>query len=497
MAEGGLYYHLVTTSNSTGNENPFISEPLPSLPDQGQIHKDSSYCDILKNVSSSLPKSDDEESHREDFRTDSSKKSFNWLTELMRVNRQLIPYIALGIMGSIITGLCQPVFAIIFGETLNVLTMATHEKSEIDEKKIKFLVAFSVIAVIAGLAGFMQTFTLSMASNRLSLLLRSLSYQSILSQEINWFDRPENNVGALCTQLNDDPLNIQAVFGLRSGTVIQGLSSLIFSLALAFYYQWKLALVGCIFVPVLLFTFFIDSKMGTTQASAVKKKCSEDSNRLASEIFSNIRTVVALCKQDHFYQIYKEQLERGRHSFQRKAIVRGLTCAWASNLDTLSSIAFMYYGGYLVQNEAVSIKNVFTVAESLIYGMENIGKNLALMPSLSKACESANCLRTLLSTRTCPNASTPGDCQPLNNDSAILTQRIKFENVRFSYPARPDVPVLQEFNVLIQPGQTIALVGPSGSGKSTAIQLLQRFYDPDQGTIQLNGCCLSDFSKHL
>jgi ATP-binding cassette subfamily B (MDR/TAP) protein 1 len=68
--------------------------------------------------------------------------------------------------------------------------------------------------------------------------------------------------------------------------------------------------------------------------------------------------------------------------------------------------------------------------------------------------------------------------------------RITFEDVHFSYPSRPDNPVAQGYNLTIEPGTTVALVGASGSGKSTAIQLLERFYDPDQGTIRLDGADL-------
>ena len=60
---------------------------------------------------------------------------------------------------------------------------------------------------------------------------------------------------------------------------------------------------------------------------------------------------------------------------------------------------------------------------------------------------------------------------------------VSFKDVRFNYPTRPDVPVLQGLNLTVNPGETVALVGSSGCGKSTTVQLLERFYDPLDGQV--------------
>lgn len=71
---------------------------------------------------------------------------------------------------------------------------------------------------------------------------------------------------------------------------------------------------------------------------------------------------------------------------------------------------------------------------------------------------------------------------------------LKFTNVSFTYPSRPNVPVLKNFNLEVLPGETLALVGQSGSGKSTIIQLLERFYDPDLGQVEIEGVILSSLN---
>jgi ATP-binding cassette subfamily B protein len=73
---------------------------------------------------------------------------------------------------------------------------------------------------------------------------------------------------------------------------------------------------------------------------------------------------------------------------------------------------------------------------------------------------------------------------------------ISFDNVTFRYPARPEVSALNEVSLTVRPGETVALVGPSGAGKTTILQLLLRFYDPDSGTISLDGIPLTDMARN-
>ena len=90
------------------------------------------------------------------------------------------------------------------------------------------------------------------------------------------------------------------------------------------------------------------------------------------------------------------------------------------------------------------------------------------------------------------NVLDPVDPKPI---TARPAGGVSFNNVTFHYPARPDAPALHEIDLKIAPGETVALVGPSGAGKSTIIQLMQRFYDPDQGSVTLDGVDLSEMRR--
>ena len=86
------------------------------------------------------------------------------------------------------------------------------------------------------------------------------------------------------------------------------------------------------------------------------------------------------------------------------------------------------------------------------------------------------------------------DIQKKGHEPLHCAGQIVFENVRFAYPSRLETPIYKKFNLTVESGTTVALVGSSGSGKSTAVQLIERFYDPDGGRMLLDGKDVKDLS---
>jgi ATP-binding cassette subfamily B (MDR/TAP) protein 1 len=157
------------------------------------------------------------------------------------------------------------------------------------------------------------------------------------------------------------------------------------------------------------------------------------------------------------------------------------------------SAAFVL-GGYLVQNKmfGLDFQDIMLVFGAIIFGAQSVGQAASLMPDYAKAKVSISNVFELL------------DRVPLINnwhsDEGVkpddLNGDIKFDSVEFSYPSRNEVKVLKKLDIKIQKGQRIALVGSSGCGKSTVTQLLERFYDPENGEITVNNYKLKDVNLH-
>lgn len=117
-------------------------------------------------------------------------------------------------------------------------------------------------------------------------------------------------------------------------------------------------------------------------------------------------------------------------------------------------------------------------------GADNISKTAPFLECFASARSSATTIFKIID-RVPKIDSMSGDGKMINFG---IKGNIEFRNVVFSYPSRPDVPILRNLNIIVSAGQTVALVGSSGNGKSTCLHLLQRFYDPDAGLVLIDGC---------
>ncbi|KAF4531677.1 hypothetical protein B566_EDAN011836 [Ephemera danica] len=439
------------------------------------------------------------------------------LTKILATNKPEWPYILAGCICSIIVGFSMPLFAVIFGNILGVLSECDEEV--VRDKTNMFCLYFVIVGVIIGFSTFIQMYTFGIAGERLTLRLRDLSFSTMLNQEIAYFDRESNSVGSLCTRLSGDAAAVQGVScvysstnnlilaaemfqatGMRIGIVLQSISTIALAIALSMWYEWRLGLVALSFTPLIIVSMFLMSRMmrqgkdrnkdGNTGLEAATKllhatllflqsrRVSQESPEAAK---SNIRTVAGLCRERGIHDEYMRELAVPFRDAKNYSHLRGLVYGIARSLMFFAYAACMYYGGTLVRDEGMPYEDVFKVAQALIMGTVSVANALAFAPNFSKGLEAAGKIFILLERKIKiydTTASLDKDWKAVGN--------VEYDKVQFFYPNRPAAPVLRGLDLLIRPGQTVALVGHSGCGKSTCVQLLERFYDPAAGTVSLD-----------
>lgn len=227
---------------------------------------------------------------------------------------------------------------------------------------------------------------------------------------------------------------------------------------------------------------------------------------VATEAIGNIRTVASYCGEEAEVARYDKHLDKAERMGRYKGIVTGVSLGgvWFSILAAYG--VGLYYGATLILDSRDAdilcasqplrtgcytggdVINVFFAIIMAAFAIAQAAPNLG---SFGAACGSAATIFSVIDRPVAiDNLSETGETP------AAVTGRVEFRNVTFHYPARPDVPVLQNFSLTIEAGETIALVGPSGSGKSSIIALLQRWYDPDAttgGSILLDGVPLPQY----
>lgn len=265
------------------------------------------------------------------------------------------------------------------------------------------------------------------------------------------------------------------------------------SLAVAFYFQWKIAAVLLVSFPLLgaAGTYMINS---ITEAQNQTLGQYAEAGGIASISFSAIRTVTALNLQPHFITEYRKKLIQAMNVGLLKGLNVGLGNGMMFGVYFLIYALGFWYGAELVSTDldgnncdgkCVTGGTVITVFFCMTMAAEALGQ---IAPPLIAFSSARVAIKEVLNTIQEDISDKKVD-QPKPDTHARtkhLTGNISVQNVNFAYPTRPDIFVCADFNLDIQAGETVALVGPSGSGKSTIINLLLRFYEPLSGHVLLD-----------
>ncbi|XP_035460557.1 bile salt export pump isoform X1 [Scophthalmus maximus] len=398
------------------------------------------------------------------------------VARILKYNKPEWPYLLLGSLAAFANGAVIPFYAVLFSEIIGAFAIQDINKQR--ELINGICLTFCFLAIATFFSHFIQSFAFAKSGELLTRRLRTLGFQTILRQEIGWFDDPRNSPGVLTTRLATDASMIQGATGSQIGMVIDSLTNIGASVIIAFYVSWKLTLVILCFLPLVGLSGASQAKLLTGFANE-DDEAMEEVGQVSSEALSNIRTIAGLAKESSFVESYEQKLELPLKSSKKKANIYGLCFGFAQCVIFMAYAASFRYGGYLVAFEGLQFNMVFRVISAVVTSGTALGKAFTLTPDFAKAKIAAAKFFKLLDRA--PKIRLEGEkWENFRGD-------IDFVNCKFTYPTRPDVQVLNGLVVSVKSGQTLAFVGCSGCGKSTSIQLLERFYDPDEGQVVIDG----------
>jgi len=343
----------------------------------------------------------------------------------------------------------------------------------VDRVALLLLVLFAAM----GLATAMRAYLFTVAGEQVVARLRATLFNALVNQEIGFFDA--QRTGELTNRLASDTTVLQKAVTVNISMALRYVVTCVGSLAVLFYLSWRLTLVMLTMVPVIA--------VGAALYGQAIRKISRQvqdalaaSTAVAEEALSSIRTVRAFAREDHESRRYEEAVDTS-FKLARLRARYGATFQGVIGFAAYGAIAgVLWYGGRLLISGQISIGELTSFVLYTFTLAVSIGTLSTLWEDFSKALGASERIFELMDRRSAlpvaPDAARP----------ARLDGRVRFEGVQFTYPARPDHPVLQGLDLALDPGQVVALVGPSGSGKSTVAALLSRFYDPQAGTIQLD-----------
>uniref|UniRef100_A0A672TX15 ABC-type xenobiotic transporter n=1 Tax=Strigops habroptila TaxID=2489341 RepID=A0A672TX15_STRHB len=397
-------------------------------------------------------------------------------SRILALNKPEWLYVLLGVIAAAVLGGVHPTFALVYGKVIGV----NPEKRS--KNTLLLSLMFLLLGVITLAAYIVQGFMFGKSGEILTMRLRSLSFKTLLQQEIGWYDDQKNAVGVLLTWLATDASQVKGATGSRLGLMTMTLFTLLTAIIIAFVYNWQLTLLILACIPFLVATNAV-SLSSMSGHAAKDQKALEEAGRVSSLILTTglwceitfKDNIVAILQLTHVCCFcFTNSL--------KKAPLYGFTYGVAQSANYFVNAAVFRFGAWLIAHCLTNFEDVFVVYSSIMFAAINIGQSTSLAPDYGKAKLSAQRIFKLLDRKPLMDSYSE-EGEKLSN----FEGSIEFRNVHFVYPARPEVQVLQGLSMKVNKGQTLALVGSSGCGKSTSIQLLERFYDPVEGQVLADG----------
>ncbi|KAK0548355.1 hypothetical protein OC845_003627 [Tilletia horrida] len=425
---------------------------------------------------------------------------------LVKINREFVWTLYVpGIVCAFACGAVYPAFAVLFGRALENFSKCSQphgqpcpEPNRGDMRHNANLNAlwFFIISILATLAVTVQTHNLIAASSILSERLRKMLYKAYLRADVAYFDDDGHSSGALTNNLSDYAQKIQGLVGVTLGTIIQSVSTLIVGYIIALAYGWKLSLIVIACTPLTLSAGFVRLQLVVLKDVRIKK-AHEGAAQIACEAANSVRTVASLTREDACLALYKDALVAPGRVVRNTAFLSNLLYSISQALAfPVIALAF-WYGSKLLLDNTYSSGSFFTILTAVVFGSIQAGNVFNFVPDMSNArAATEESLKMIDSVPDIDVEATGGvvldDCQGY----------IKFDNVHFRYPTRTYQKVLRGLSLEVKPGSFNAIVGASGCGKSTMIQLIERFYDPIAGSVEIDGHNLADLNlasirKHM
>ncbi|XP_042673061.1 ATP-dependent translocase ABCB1 isoform X2 [Centrocercus urophasianus] len=350
---------------------------------------------------------------------------------------------------------------------------------ELEEEMTRYAYYYSGIGAGVLFAAYIQVSFWTLAAGRQIKRIRQEFFHAVMRQEIGWFD--VNDVCELNTRIVDDISKINEGIGEKIAMFFQAVATFFTGFIVGFTKGWKLTLVILALSPVLGFSSALWAKIISTFTSKELTAYAK-AGAVAEEVLAAVRTVVAFGGQRKETERYQKNLEDAKRIGIQKAISANISMGISFFLIYGSYALAFWYGTILVLSDDYTIGKVFTVFFSILVGSFSVGQAAPSMEAFANARGAAYAIFSIIDNEPQIDSSSNAGYKPDN-----IKGNLEFQDVYFSYPARPDIKILKGLNLKINCGQTVALVGGSGCGKSTTVQLIQRFYDPKEGTITIDG----------
>lgn len=347
-----------------------------------------------------------------------------------------------------------------------------------------YFLALLGIALLLAMATFARYYLVTWLGERVVTDIRREVFGKVLTLSPVFFEN--NRSGDILSRLNTDTTVIQSIVGSTASVALRNLITMIGGLIMMLYTNWLLTSYVFLLLPFIVIPLIFFGRK-VRELSRISQDKLADASATANETIGAVQTVQSYTQESFENTKYKGFIETAFGAAIDRTKMRAVLTFLIILLVFASVDLVLWLGArdVIAGNITGGELTAFVIYAVLCAGA--MGALSEVYGELQRAAgATARCLEII---------ATESEIQPPENPLTFAKPargELSFENVTFAYPARPTENILEEFDLDVKGGETVAIVGPSGAGKTTVFQLLQRFYDPQGGRITIDGITLTD-----
>src|ERR1700761_666417 len=344
----------------------------------------------------------------------------------------------------------------------------------LDQALLQMLAAIALMALAALLRMYLGTWL----GERLVSDLRKSLFRHLLGLDMTFYESAKT--GAVVSRITADTTLLQSMVTTSAPIALRQFMTLIGGLVLLFYTSLKLTGLVLVVVPIVVGSIIVFGRRVRSLSRTTRDRVA-DIGAYVSEMLNAISTVQAFARERTAGREFAQSAERTFMASVDYARVRAMLTAFVMLVVFAAIGIILWVGGRQVFAGRMSGGDLaaFIFYSTVVAGA--VGSISEIMAELQRGSAAVDRIQGLLDMR--PAIAPPASPVALPMPKGAIA----FDGVEFRYPTRPETPALADFSLQVEPGETVALVGPSGAGKTTVFQLLLRFYDPQQGTVRMDG----------
>ncbi|OJJ73660.1 hypothetical protein ASPBRDRAFT_73979 [Aspergillus brasiliensis CBS 101740] len=395
------------------------------------------------------------------------------------LNGPELPYTIAGVSFSVLAGITYPVQAIFFGN--GIMSMIDPGLSTGGHNTQYWAYMYLTLGLIAFMLYSVRGYCFAVSTSQLVLRARSQLFKCLIANDLPFFQDKDHSTGALVSFLASGPRQITGVSGTSLGLVAESIVMLATGITIGCIFGWKLGLAATAMVPLVVASSFLQYHI----VERVQKYTKRDTSAvaIAHEALSAIKTVTVLGLQKNISASFER--ESHRDSSRKTWFMFAATYAFTTSFRVLC-IAFVFWcgGTHLIATGEYNVQQFFICFAATMWGSQSASVLFAQAPDIAGSQAAAARLEKLV------RAETLSPYRKQNNGNADVpsnTTDVSLRGIRFRYSTDQSQFALNDVSLNAPAGAFIALVGATGSGKSSVINLLERFYAGESGTITLDG----------